>query len=147
MSMTTTRATRLLVLDWENNDVTGQKNLKAGVGYAKTWLDRVYARTSVKPLIYMNRSATQSYDWSSVASSGYKLWVAQYLNKYYYYTVNGHIANPDTASGSYGAWDNYGGPTIYQYTDNGRLSGYSGSLDMDVFYGTKAMWDQLAAKC
>ena len=136
----------VLALDWENNDVTDQNNLSAGPGFAKRFLDRVYAKTGVMPLIYMNASATRSYDWSSVANSGYKLWVAQYLYKYYNPNegTHGYVSDPDRSSQGYGAWgDN---PTIYQYTSTGVLEGYSGQLDFDVFYGTAGDWSKLASR-
>ena len=40
----------ILVLDWETHAVT------CGPGYAKAFLDRVQARTGIKPMIYMSGS-------------------------------------------------------------------------------------------
>ena len=131
----------VLVLDWENNDQNKQNNLKAGVSYAKKFLDRVYSLSGVKPLIYMSRSVTKEYNWSSVANAGYGLWVAQYLYKYYDKPQVGYVNNPTLTSGGFGAWKK---PTIYQYTSNGRLSGTNNTLDLDVFYGTRADWLKLA---
>lgn len=39
---------------------------------------------------------------------------------------------------------NNGLVAAWQFTSSGRLSGYSGNLDMDVFYGDKAAWDKYA---
>ena len=62
----------ILVLDWESYA------LPLGVGWAKGWLDRVAARTGIKPLIYMSQSVTNQFDWSSVVGADYGLWVAAY---------------------------------------------------------------------
>ena len=122
----------ILVLDWESGA------LLMGPSWAKKFLDRVYAKTGVRPLIYMSKSVTSNYNWSSVAKN-YKLWVAQYPN----YNKTGYLAKPWTDGNGYGAWS---GPTIFQYTSSGRLSGYSGNLDLNKFYGTAGDWAKLAAK-
>ena len=123
----------VLVLDWENSTA-----LMFGSEWAKKFLDRVYARTGVRPLIYMSKSYTRSYNWSSVAAK-YKLWVAQYPD----YSRTGYQTDPWTDKYGYGAWD---GPTIFQYTSEGDIRGYNGRLDLDLFYGDKAAWNALAAK-
>ena len=110
-----------------------------GPSWAKAWLDRVYAQTKVKPLIYMSKSVTNYYNWWSVAPT-YKLWVAQYPN---YNTVYGYLNDPWTDSNGYGAWS---APTLFQYTGTGRLSGYNSDLDLDLFYGNQKTWRALAAK-
>lgn len=38
-------------------------------------------------------------------------------------------------------WSSY---TMWQWTSSGRLDGYSGNLDCNEFYGSKADWDKLA---
>ena len=43
-----------------------------------------------------------------------------------------------------GAWGS--SPTLYQYTSTGVLNGYSGFLDLDVFYGNANQWAKLAAR-
>ncbi|KGO25922.1 hypothetical protein Q757_08160 [Oenococcus alcoholitolerans] len=40
----------ILMLDWEANAVY------QGVGWAKAWLDHVYQRTGVRPIIYMSKA-------------------------------------------------------------------------------------------
>ena len=138
-----------LMLDWENNDVTGVNNLAKGPAFAKRFLDRIYQRTGVRPMIYMSRSVVHTYDWSSVAQSGYQLWCAQYLYKYYDTTngINGFVQNPDRGSygshgkNDFGAWGSQ--PSMYQYTSTGKLDGWNGFLDFNVFYGTGSDWDKL----
>ena len=80
--------------------------LSLGPGWAKTFMDRVYSRTKVKPMIYTSKSVTSYYDWSAVAPN-YKLWVAQYPN---YDTVWGYDQHPWTDSNGYGAWKAAGAP-------------------------------------
>ena len=118
----------MLILDWESG------NLK-DVNWAKQWLDRVYEKTGVKPVIYMSASVMSSYDWSSVANADYGLWVANYGS------------NNGTAQES--VFDRYplkywGFYALWQYTSVGRLSGYSGNLDLNYFSGDKEAWDKYA---
>ena len=125
----------LLALDWE-----GAQNAAFGkndVQYCKTFLDRVYAITGVRPLIYMSKSVCRAHDWSSVAKD-YGLWVAQYASM----DPTGFQANPWTDNKGYGAWKY---PAIYQYSSRGRLDGYSGNLDLDLAYMTRTAWGKYAA--
>lgn len=104
-----------LTLDYEDNwsgDV---------VGWCKTWLDRIQEKTGVKPLIYLNQSLIKSYDWSSVSSSGYGLWVASY-------TYDPNDNDFVTGSWSMGA--------CQQWTNQQTVPGISGKCDGDVFFGT-----------
>lgn len=132
----------VLVLDWE--DTSYSNVVSQGPAVAKRFLDRVYEQTGVRSLIYMSASVTRSYDWSSVANSGYGLWVAQYLYKYYDTTngINGYVQNPTLSDGDFGAWGR--DVTMYQYTSTGKLDGWNGFLDFNVFYGTKDDWEALA---
>ena len=120
----------ILVLDWEADAI------KKGVSYAKEFLDRVYEKTGVRPLIYMSKSVCRGYDWSGIAHD-YGLWVAQYgSNK-----RTGYVENPWTDNKGTGAFKSI---AIHQYTSNGVLPGYSGKLDLDIAYMTKNAWDRYA---
>ncbi|MBJ7681049.1 GH25 family lysozyme [Weissella confusa] len=120
----------VLFLDWEGDVVA------KGVGYAKAFLDYVYQQTSIRPLIYMSKSVTNSYDWSTV-SANYGLWVAQYADT----NPTGYQDDPWTDAKGYGSWS---GPAIFQYASTGRLSGYNGNLDLDRFYGDTEAWHNFA---
>lgn len=121
----------VFVLDWEQD--TG-----LGVGWAKTFLDRVRERIGVKPMIYMSNSIVNGYDWSPVVNADYGLWNAGY----YAYGTTFWGYNPEAPLiGGTGAW---GGAAIYQYTSEGRLNGWGGNLDLNVFYGDGAAWDAYA---
>ena len=122
-----------LVLDWEADAVS------LGTSYAKTWLDTVYGLTGVSPLIYMSKSVSQEYDWTSVAAS-YKLWVAQYADMN---VKAGYQDDPWHSSTPCGAWGN--DYTIFKYSSTTRLSGYSGNLDVNKYYGTASDWASLAS--
>lgn len=120
----------VLFLDWEGDVVA------KGVGYAKAFLDYVYQQTGIRPLIYMSKSVTNSYDWSTV-SANYGLWVAQYADS----NPTGYQDNPWTDDKGYGSWS---APAIFQYASTGRLSGYDGNLDLDKFYGDTEAWHNFA---
>lgn len=104
----------ILVLDWE------AKALNYPVSWAKEFLDRVYARTGVKPMIYMSESPVNDRDWSSVANADYGLWVAKYSNN-----------KPNCKW-----WKFY---AIWQYGNNGNINGYA-PVDVDEFYGDRQAW-------
>ena len=121
------------ILDWEAEN-------KQNVAYAKAWLDRVYQRSGVKPVIYMSESVVNAYDWSSVANADYGLWVAKYRDNATDYNYN------MTNAGSHPKvkwWKFY---CMWQWTSTGRLDGYGSNLDCNVFYGDGATWDKYAGK-
>ncbi|ETY74767.1 lysin [Lactiplantibacillus fabifermentans T30PCM01] len=120
----------MLVLDYE------AKAVSQGVEWAKTWLDHVYAKTGVRPIIYMGLADENRLDWSPVVKANYGLWVAQYNN---YNQVVGY--KPRNLYGSLKHWKS---AAMFQYTSAGRLAGWSGDLDFDVFYGDKSDWDKYA---
>lgn len=136
----------VLALDWESiqNDNFGTD--KKAVKWCKTFLDRVYSKTGVLPLIYMSRSVAQGGDWKSVSDAGYGLWMAQYLYDYYNGSDTPHVeyqANPRlSAKGGYGSW---AAPTIYQYTSEGKDPNFKNCLDFNTYYGTHKDWAKLAA--
>jgi lysozyme len=101
----------VLMLDWE----VGYSD---PVGWCKQFLDYVFDRTGVRPLIYLNQSLNNSYDWSSVVSANYGLVLAVYDNN-----TNGA---PRT---------DWPFVAIKQYTSSGRVPGINGNVDLDVFYG------------
>lgn len=123
----------VLILDWEASAI------KRGPGYAKDFLDTVFRLTGVRPMIYMSQSTCTAYNWAAVKAANYGLWVAAY---YYGYKRIGYTPNCPL-KGGLGA---FGSAAMYQYTSSGRLSGYGGNLDLNVFYGDRAAWAKYAAK-
>ena len=118
------------VLDWEE--------ATHDVQWALEWLQTVERETGIKPMIYMSESVVNAYDWSSVANAGYGLWVAKYRD--YDPDLNYDMTNAGTEP-SVKHWPFY---AMWQFTSSGRLDGYSGSLDCNVFYGDLAAWDKYA---
>jgi lysozyme len=109
----------VLALDFEDSDYLHD------VAGAKTFLDRVQAETGVKPVIYMSRSFLTGSSWGPVVDAGYGLWLARY----------------NTEPGDVSPWP---GMAMWQYTSSGRVSGWSGDVDLDTFYGDAADWAELA---
>ena len=118
----------ILVLDWE------QKALNYPVSWAKAWLDRVYEKTGVKPILYIQASAL-SKDWSSVVTGDYELWVANYGSN------NGTAQESVFNKYPLKHWPFY---ALWQYTSKGKLNGYSGNLDLNYFSGDASAWDKYA---
>lgn len=118
----------ILVLDWESGDL-------GNISWAKAWLDRVYEKTGVKPIIYMSASIMRQYDWSSVVNADYGLWVANYGSN------NGQPQESVFNTYPLKYWTFY---ALWQYTSKGRLTGYNGNLDLDYFSGDKTAWDKYA---
>ena len=115
------------VLDWESSD-------KWNVAWAKTWLDYVYKETGVKPVIYMSESVVNAYNWKSVADAGYGLWVAKYRD----YSVDRNYDMSTAGKKPVVKWWKF--YMMWQWTSVGRLTGYSGNLDCDIFYGDDEAW-------
>jgi GH25 family lysozyme M1 (1,4-beta-N-acetylmuramidase) len=122
----------VLVLDWEGDNTFD-------VAWALAWLNRVYALTGVRPLIYMSGSVTHAADWSPVVAAGYGLWVAAYALGSTPFNGYGAPAGPSAV----GHWPFV---AMWQYTSSGHLPGWNGNLDLNVFYGDRAAWLKYAAK-
>ncbi|MFR3362250.1 MAG: GH25 family lysozyme [Enterococcus canintestini] len=117
------------ILDWESDN-------KHDVAWAKAFLDRVYARTGVKPLFYTYTAVINSNDFSSIAKADYGLWIANYgLNA----VTNGfRQPQPPKSKG-------WAITAMFQYNSQTRLPGYGGLLDANVFYGDVNAWKAYAA--
>ena len=121
------RGKATLWLDWEANAVA------QGPGWAKTFLDTVRSLTGSTPGIYMDGSALNGYDWSAVASQ-YPLWYAGGPD---YSDYGSSYSDPAVPNVSY-----WGAPLIHQYTGDGRLPGYNGTLDLNRLRDRTA-WDRM----
>ena len=116
----------ILVLDWESTDnPTFGKN---DFNWCKKWLDRVYDKTGVRPLLYC--SAAFRSRFSGIGDYG--MWIAQYADN----DPTGYQETPWNE----GAYD----CAIRQYSSHGRLSGYSGNLDLDKAYMDAEAWGKYA---
>ena len=112
------------ILDWECS--------VWNVGWAKAWLDRVYARTGIRPMIYMSASVVNGYDWSQV-SPYYGLWIAGYPPQFD--RPNPPEASVDDMPYGIGSWAFW---CIWQYTSSG------GKLDRNVACIDPVAWSKYA---
>lgn len=110
------------VLDWED----GQS-----ASWVNKFVEKYHELTGIWPWIYANPWRFRQ----GKVNENCGRWVAGYpkngitdIN----YGVNRGLPS------SY----NVGLVCAWQFTSSGRLSGYSGNLDMNVFYGDKAAWDK-----
>ena len=111
----------LLCLDWENGD----NDAWGSTVWARQFVDRVYAKTGIYPVVY-----TYPAGRSQVASCAdvSRLWIAGYPDNRFSWDLPAMIYNT-------GAWSDW---TIWQYSSAG------GTVDLDVAKLTYAEWEQLA---
>ena len=122
----------VLVLDWEAKAADTLSLL-----WAKTWLDYVYKETGVKPFFYSYENFLQKNvdQTKPIRDAGYPLWVASYGDG-----KRTTYQDTPTVPQQLG----WGLAYLFQFTKTGRLAGYSGDLDLNVFYGTVSDWERLA---
>lgn len=113
----------MMCLDWESS----QNSQWGNESYLKQVAQRIIERTGIPPVIYVQQSRLSAV--KAIADElNCGLWVAQYANM----DQTGYQSTP---------W-NEGAYTcaIRQYSSAGRLSGYSGNLDLNKFYGDRNAW-------
>lgn len=124
--------TGILVLDYEiplNNVSFNQKDVAWIVEFVKY----VKQRTKVIPMLYVSKSLVNSLNLNPVYQQNVGLWYAQYAN----YQPMGFVDNPWHDGKGTRPWKY---PAMFQYTSSGRLKGYNGNLDLDIFYGNSKTW-------
>lgn len=114
------------ILDWE-------PSAPWDTGWALTWLRTVEAAWGTKPIIYMNQSTENSYDWSAVVAGNYGLWIAAYTLGYT--PIYGF--NPPTSQPTLYHWPF---AVAWQYTSTGYVGDWGGALDLSVVYGDLGTW-------
>lgn len=118
------------ILDWE-------PSAPWDTGWALTWLRTVEAAWGTKPVIYMNQSTENSYDWSQVVAGDYGLWIAAYTLGYT--PIYGF--NPPSAQPTLYHWPF---AVAWQYTGTGYVGDWGGALDLSVVYGDLNTWHAYA---
>lgn len=118
------------ILDWE-------PSAPWDTNWALTWLQTVEAAWGTKPIIYMNQSTENAYDWSAVVAGNYGLWIAAYTLGYT--PIYGF--NPPAAQPTLHHWPF---AVAWQYTANGHVNGWTGGLDLSVVYGDLNTWHAYA---
>lgn len=117
----------VLCLDWESN----QNGAWGNEDYLRQVAQRVIDRTGIPPIIYVQQSRMSAV--KPVADAlNCALWIAQYADM----SATGYQDAPWN-EGSYGC-------AIRQYSSCGRLSGYSGNLDLNKAYMDAAAWKKYA---
>lgn len=123
------REGEVLVLDYEVSKVQAQ------VAWCKAWLDYVFSKTGVRPLIYMSESYVTGLNWKIVSDAGYGLWIAKYLFN----------PTPD-ANYNTGVWPF---AAIYQWSSSQHVPGIlngTGNVDANVFYGDQETFKKYGYK-
>jgi lysozyme len=111
----------VMVLDFEGDA------LSQGYDWARAFCERVIEKTGIPPLIYCSSYYVEAYGLTRLAQDcNVGLWVAGYPNS----DPQGY-SQPDPP---------IAGAVMYQYASTGRLGGWDGNLDLDVFYGDAAKW-------
>jgi len=105
-------------------EVSNGLSVSALQGWVKSWLDEVYAKTGIRPMIYTSPSFWSTYmgNTTSIANAGYTiLWIAHW-----------GVTSPTVPASNWGGH----GWTFWQYTSSGSVAGISGRVDLDRFNGT-----------
>lgn len=111
-------------LDWEEGQSTEWVN---------EFVRRVHELTGVWPWVYASKS---TFDSHKGVEPNCGRWVAQWPgSKVDAFAEAEAYGKPKLAEGLVCAW---------QFTSSGRLSGYSGNLDLDLFFGNADAWGKYA---
>ena len=105
-------------IDWEAGDNIAWGN----EAYLGIIIDRVQRATGKPVMLY---ASSGSFPWGLAAQYGCGTWAAQYADS----DPTGWDRNPWTD----GTWT----AQMHQYTGHGRVPGYDGDLDFDVFHGSE----------
>jgi len=118
----------ILCLDWEG--VNNPRFRNNDFPWVKQWLDYVYSKTGVKPLLYTSQAEMSRFS----GIGDYGMWIAQYADM----NPTGYQETPWN-EGTYNC-------AIRQYSSNGMLNGWGSGLDLDKFYGDRNAWNKYAGK-
>lgn len=108
----------LLALDYE---CPNQK--QSDVDWCRKWLDYVFAKTKIRPFIYLNQSQIYNFNWQAVIEGSYALWIAKYT-----YNPNDNSFNASEFKTA----------AMQQWSNSQQVPGASGGIDGNVFFGDLA---------
>lgn len=114
----------LVCIDWED----GGNSAWGDLDYLRRFVNALRKLTGDTPTFALYCSAS-AFPWALAKELGMLAWVAQYASNN---VVEGYQSQPWN-EGKYTC-------AIRQYSGNGRVSGYSGALDLDKAYITAAQW-------
>lgn len=118
----------IFVLDIEDTKI------KDPAKYCKVFCDRFFALSGVRPLIYTYAAYRSRFKGYDSIYKNYDLWLAGYP---YTYTSWTNDKCPYTS----GKWDYI---AMWQFTDNGKLTGCPYLLDLNYAYMTRQAWKAYA---
>ena len=120
----------VLVIDYE-----GDGALARGREWLRTFIRRIKERAGINPIVYASSSVIVGQRLGDLcADENCALWCANYYRGYE--VINGY----DTS----GCVIGYDGSALWQFTSTGRLDGYTGNLDLNVFFGDGDAWHAYA---
>lgn len=108
-------------VDWESGSNTAWGNL----GYLEQFCRRLAGRCGHRLMLYASSAV---FPWQLCETLGMGRWVAQYASM----DQTGYQDHP-WGEGAYDC-------LIRQYSATGRLPGWGGDLDLDIFYGDRTLW-------
>lgn len=114
-------------IDWESIENSAWGN----TAYLSIIVGKVQSATGKPVLLY---ASSGSFPWQVAQDYGCVPWVAQYADD--------EPTGWDTAPWSDGSWGTEG--RMHQYTGTGRVPGYGGDLDLDVWHASEAALRALA---
>lgn len=119
-------------------DIEGYGSYPNDPGRAYDFCNSIIKWTGVPPILYMNGSCIASADYSSCVSLGCGLWLANYPagSKSFEWAEQNTSKMYDTGEWPFAA--------MWQFTSTGRLDGYNGDLDFDLFFGDVEAWNKYA---
>ena len=119
----------LPVLDIEETHGLSVQEMK---DWVRAWVQRVFARTGVRPMIYSSPNfwRTNMGDATWFAEHDYPLWIAHW-----------GVAQPDVPAGNWGGH----GWTFWQWTSEGSVAGVPTLVDRDRFNGAQLVHGRIAS--
>lgn len=114
------------VLDWE------PPGLSTYTGWAEDWLRTVDKATGRTTVVYMNLNASRLGTWTGFGKT-HPLWLAFYGDDGGFQGYATSFKPPATPGWTLALW---------QYTQHGRLPGYTADLDLNVYLGGIPAWDR-----
>ena len=110
-----------------------------GAKYVYDFCITVYQLTGAMCLIYTNRAglAQDVEGFRPLAQAGYQLWLADPSAQ-----TGTNFDSQKKIFGSYAPFDHV---TVHQFSWEGKLNGWQGKLDLDIFNGGREDWDFMIA--
>lgn len=110
------------ILDWEGEQ---------SVDWVNQFVNQIYGDTAIWPWIYGN---PWRFNQGGVEPNCMR-WLAAYPNIQHPTFTQAETWEPPSTNGVVGAW---------QFCSDGRLNGWNGNLDCNLFYGDETAWDKYA---